>query len=113
MAKGSPGQLSNHWIADTGATMHMTGSLVGMRSVKKLESSDIVQIANGEELKIESIGEYHGFYLDENGEKQRIMLRDVGYTPDLDANLFSVTKALSLGMKLGNVGKSCCWRRMV
>ena len=65
------GEFSQIFIADTGASGHMSGSTEGMRNLRKCEDSVIV--ANGQKVKATLIGDKHGFITDRNGNKRNAL----------------------------------------
>jgi len=81
---------SNFWMADSGASCHMTNSLEGLYNCQ--EATGKVYTADGE-LTISLRGEYRGYYTYPGGKKIVVVLRDVAYVPGLICNLFSLTKA--------------------
>ncbi|KAK3021292.1 hypothetical protein RJ639_047283 [Escallonia herrerae] len=79
----------NTWWVDTGATVHITNSLQGFLSVKKLNKGDRnVLVGNGEKAQVEAVGTLRlvlesGFNLD---------LVDTVYVPSMTRNLISVSR---------------------
>ncbi|KAK3002003.1 hypothetical protein RJ639_020929 [Escallonia herrerae] len=95
----------NTWWVDTGATVHITNSLQGFLSVKKLNKGDRnVLVGNGEKAQVEAVGTLHlvlesGFNLD---------LVDTVYVPSMTRNLISVSRldAYGYSFKFENKGFS-------
>ncbi|KAK3001597.1 hypothetical protein RJ639_021603 [Escallonia herrerae] len=95
----------NTWWVDTGATVHITNSLQGFLSVKKLNKGDRnVLVENGEKAQVEAVGTLRlvlesGFNLD---------LVDTVYVPSMTRNLISVSRldAYGYSFKFENKGFS-------
>ncbi|KAK3037571.1 hypothetical protein RJ639_030754 [Escallonia herrerae] len=95
----------NTWWVDTGATVHITNSLQGFLSVKKLNKGDRnVLVGNGEKAQVEAVGTLRlvlesGFNLD---------LVDTVYVSSMTRNLISVSRldAYGYSFKFENKGFS-------
>jgi hypothetical protein len=83
---------SNTFIADSGATCHMCGSLEGMFNLKPYVTD--IMVGNNEAMSSVSMGNYQGIVIKPDGNKMNLTLKDVLYIPKLIVNLFSLTKAL-------------------
>ena len=86
------------WIGDTGASSHMTNSLEGLINLRA--STAKVTVGDGEQLECEQVGDKTGVMELKNGEKKRLLLKDVKYVPKLHCNLISVSKLMSEGKEL-------------
>ena len=91
---------SNFWIADTGATAHLTASLNGMYDLTDAPSNDGVRVGNNATLKVTKIGKWTGEYQNADGNTELVTLQQVKYVPGLAYNLFSITSAIKKGAKL-------------
>ncbi|KAK2990326.1 hypothetical protein RJ640_003598 [Escallonia rubra] len=95
----------NAWWVDTGVTVHISNSLQGFLSVKKLNKGDRnVLVGNGEKAQVEAVGTLRlvlesGFNLD---------LVDTVYVPSMTRNLISVSRLDAYGylFKFENTGFS-------
>ncbi|KAK3035793.1 hypothetical protein RJ639_034609 [Escallonia herrerae] len=95
----------NTWWVDMGATVHITNSLQGFLSVKKLNKGDRnVLVGNGEKAQVEAVGTLRlvlesGFNLD---------LVDTFYVPSMTRNLIFVSRldAYGYSFKFENKGLS-------
>ena len=92
------------WIADTGASCHITNEDTGMYDTMLLKN-DYITVADEREVKAIKIGKLDMMVLQENGERTKVTLTNVKYVPDLAVKLFSLTAALDHGMNLGNQGR--------
>jgi hypothetical protein len=92
---GSSGDI---WIADSGATSHMTNSLEGMYDIVDMSTS--VTVGNGKQIKIEKSGKLKGVMQHKDGSRTEVVLTNVKYVPELWCNLFSVISAMKQGWKL-------------
>jgi len=92
------------FIADSGASCHLTGSMDGM--VNCLKICDYVTIGNGKALEATMIGTKKGRVRMPDGSLRTVYLNGCKYVPELAPfNLFSITRALSGGCSLGNEGE--------
>ncbi|RVX16253.1 Retrovirus-related Pol polyprotein from transposon TNT 1-94 [Vitis vinifera] len=95
----------NSWWIDTGASIHITNSLQGYLTSKRLSKGErTITLGNGTEVEIEAIGTLRlildtGFIMD---------LVDTVYVPIFTKNLISVPRLDSYGyeLKFGNNGVS-------
>ena len=97
--------VSEFYIADSGASAHMTGSLQGMENIR--DHVEDVTIGNGEKMKTSKIGDKVLTWKNNTtGEEVCVRLHNVRYVPEMGPfNLFSITYALSKGFTLGNEGQ--------
>jgi hypothetical protein len=94
---------TNYWLGDSGASKHMRNSLEGMTDIRKEET--VIYIGNGNGLKSNMVGTFHGTVEQEDGTEMNIKLDDVAFVPELTTNLFSITKAMENGSALSNEGR--------
>jgi phage antirepressor YoqD-like protein len=85
---------SNTWIADTGASAHMTYNKSGFIDMK--EDARQITIGDGSNMAIKQTGKWQ-MITDKTGKQQLITLDEVCYVPDLKYNLMSLTKTLKNG----------------
>jgi hypothetical protein len=91
------------FIAHSGATCHMRGSLEGMFNLKQYVTN--IMVGNNEAMSSVSMGNYKGLLLKPDGSTMDWTLTDVLYIPKLMVNLFSLTKALETkGVQLSSKG---------
>jgi hypothetical protein len=91
------------YIADSGATTHMTGSDQGMFDCEEINEK--IKVGNGAFITAHKKGKIRAYMRSRDGTTASIVLRDVLYTPELaPASLFSITSALSNGWSLGSEG---------
>ena len=97
-------EFSQIFIADTGASGHMSGSTEGMTNLRKC--NDSVVVGNGQSIKATMVGDKHGFITDRSGNKKKVVFKGTKYVPELAPyNLCSITHCLQEGFNLGNKGK--------
>jgi len=100
----------NIFIADSGASCHMTGSLAGLTDIEEI--NETITVGNGETIKATKMGTLYGRVRASDGTMQRVKLYQCKYVPDLAPfNLFSITHALSTGCDLGNDGEKIFIRK--
>ena len=90
------------WIADSGASSHMTNTLQGMYNQRKISS----KVKNGSREYVEAniIGDISGIATQKDGTKKDITLRNVKYVPCLFCKLISLTSTMSRGFKMTGNG---------
>jgi len=86
------------WIADTGATSHMTNNLEGMYDITDTTSG--VRLGDGKVISSVKTGKLNGIFQQKDGTKMEVTLQNVKYVPNLSCNLFSVVAAMTQGCKL-------------
>jgi hypothetical protein len=92
----------NTWLADIGASCHLTNSDDGMFDVHVISSP--VKIGNRKALTATEIGKMRRTIIQKNGDTVDITLTEVKYVEDLWVNLFSIGKGLQNGFNIGNKG---------
>ena len=83
------------WLADTGASCHMTNNDEGMFDCKNISTP--IRVGSGKTLMAIKIGKLKRTVVSKNGSSQVIVLQEVKYVPELWVNLFSVGQALKKG----------------
>ena len=100
----------NIFIADSGASCHMTGTLEGMTDIEEI--NETITVGNGEVIKATKMGTLNGMVKASDGTMRKVKLFQCKYVPDLAPfNLFSITHALSNGCDLGNDGEKIFIRK--
>ena len=94
------------WIADMGASHHMTNDERGLTNKRVVNDEKTVKVGDGSLIKITYTADFVGYYKYNNNNFKKLTLHDVSYSPDFCIKLFSITKAISQGMKLTNEGKT-------
>ena len=103
-------ERDNIFIADSGASCHMTGNLKGLTDV--VDINETITVGNGEVIKATKMGTLNGFVKLPDGTMKKVKLYDCKYVPKLAPfNLFSITHALSQGCDLGNDGEKIFIRK--
>jgi len=100
---GRKGHSRNIWIADSGATSHMTGDESGL--VDWEETNDSVIVGNGESLKITKVGTWKGRVEQKDGSTAEIRLANVKVVPGLVTNLFAINSSIEKGWEVSYKGK--------
>jgi len=97
----------NIWIGDSGATSDSTFNDMRMQSCKETKSS--VTMGNGKLIHPKKIGDIAVTIHNKNGnEISDAKMTDVAYIPEANFNLFSITRRLRQGFKLGG-DKNSIW----
>ena len=91
-------QEKEKWIGDSGATVHITNSDVGMFNVKKC-SFDIT-VGNQETTKCTKMGDIQLKLKNSIGKMVTVTLYNVRYVPTFIGNLFSISTAMSNGAEI-------------
>lgn len=85
------------WIADTGASAHITNNNKYMFNIQKIKKSEYITVGNGENLQVEKTGDIQVKCKQPNGDK---VTQNIKYIPKMMVNLFSLTRAMTDGAKL-------------
>jgi hypothetical protein len=88
------------WIGDTGATAHMTNSVIGLSNVRYVCSE--IKLGDGNCVESPFTGDKCVTVKQEDGRESTIVLRDCKYVPALFTNLLSLTRAMKSGWNLYN-----------
>jgi len=91
------------WIADSGATSHMTNDDKGMYDWKEI--CQPVKVGNGDEVTAKKIGKLDVVVHNGDGTSTPITLTNVQYVPAFWVKLFSLTAAMANGCEISSVGK--------
>ena len=90
----TPEELKDLWIADSGATNHLKHNLEGMFDLK--DTDENVKVGNGAAMSQPKEGKVKLQFPD----GPVVTMENVGYSPKLWINLFSLTKAMSNGWNI-------------
>ena len=88
------------WIADLGASQHMTNSNLHFFEEELVEGE--VFIGDNSSMMIKSTGSLKLKFTNRDGEENVVILTKVAYVPNMMCNLLSVTSAMTNGYDLGN-----------
>ena len=92
----------NIFIADTGATSDTTPHLIGISNMKDTTKMDCITDVSGNSIKGNKVGKLKGVICDKYGnEEKSVTIKDMVHMPGSSFNLFSITKRLEEGWKLG------------
>jgi hypothetical protein len=99
----------NVWIADTAATVHTTPHKQGSINKRAASREDAITVGNGSSETASEIADIAGVVCDKHGnELHKGVLKDVTLLPTGKFNLFSLSKMLKLGWKMGG-DKTAIW----
>ena len=111
LQSGIPEREREIFIADSGASVHLSGSMEGMRNLKDL-NDDKVTVGDGTSIVAEKIGDKSITIVQKDGVERDIVLHGCKYVPKLGPfSLFSLTCSIDKGYKLGNEGKNIILRK--
>ena len=92
MANGS-GMINKHtWIADSGASSHLTNDPDGLYDVKPVDTE--IRLGDDHAVKAEKKGKLKVLVKQADGSTIAFVLEDVKYVPKLGYNFFSLTKVV-------------------
>jgi hypothetical protein len=94
--------MGNLWLADLGASCHMTFSEEGMYDCKEVRVP--IKIGNGKSMVATKIGKKKVTMVLADGRTAEIILDNCKLVPNLWVNLFSLTQSLRKGWNLRNEG---------
>ena len=90
----------NIWVGESGATSDSTFNDMGMQSCKETKSN--VTMGKGKSIQPMKIGDIAVTVHNKNGNEMfDAKMTDVAHTPEANFNLFSITRRLRQGFKLG------------
>lgn len=99
------------WYVDSGATSHICNRKELFKDFDEKEST-MITVANGYELKSCGKGTCEINILNDSGNNQKIMVKDVLYVPSIESNLLSVKKLTERGLKIIFYDNLCeIWNR--
>lgn len=105
MVADLPKQNNTLWVADSGATAHMSNNLAGVNNYIESKENEHVKVGDGHQLKITGIGDYIGKFKDKDGKEISLTLSNVKIIPELNNNLIRITKVLASGGSITNIGE--------
>ena len=96
-------------IGDSGATVHITNSDVGMFNVKKCNFD--ITVGNQETTKCTKMGDIQLKLKNSTGKEVTVTLYNVRYVQSFIGNLFSISRAMSNGAEIQDGGskRRCCF----
>ena len=80
LRSGIPQSEQEIFIADSGASVHLTGSMEGMRNLKDL-NNDRVTVGDGTSIVVEKIGDKSITIVQEDGVERDVVLSRCKYVP--------------------------------
>lgn len=86
------------WIADSGATKHMTPNKQWFSELKPVDDLPSIRVGNGAELSVKGIGTVRIKRL-VYGEWSEMLIKDVHYVPGLSRSLFSISACAEKNFK--------------
>lgn len=99
------------FIADSGASVHLTGSCKGMINLKDLKN-DSVTVGNGNSIDAVKIGDKEITILQEDGKEKNVVLQGCKNVPKLGTfSLISLTNSIDKGHQSGNEEKHITIRK--
>ncbi|CAN0461503.1 unnamed protein product, partial [Discosporangium mesarthrocarpum] len=87
----------DEWIADSGATWHMTNKITGMVDFVGTTSDEYVESADGNKCIVKGKGKLEIVFKDDSGSNIPATLHIVAYVPELKYNLFSLLAGAERG----------------
>jgi hypothetical protein len=99
----------NIWIADTGASVHMTAHQQGLVNICTATKDATITMGNGNSESATVIGTLTGTVCDQYGnELNKVAIENVSYLPNGTFDLFSLTQMIHKGWVMGN-NKTSIW----
>ncbi len=90
------------WLADSAASCHLCNDDTYLFNVRVIHSP--IKIGNGKTMIAKKMGDMKVFKVQQNGDSEPFILRNVKYVPELWVNLLSIPAGLKGGFDIGNVG---------
>ena len=88
----------NIWIADSGASCHMTNSLEGMTDLR--DNYTKIKIGSGKTMLATKKGTYEGMVVSKDNKQTTIQLKNMRYVPEMFCKLISLTQAMGSGYEV-------------
>ena len=105
-ATDSPLADPNVWAVDSGATNDTTAHEIGMTIKKMASEEDNIMDASGNNVSGKTVGDLKGVIYNKQGkELHDTTIKELVYVPESSFNLFSLSKRLENGWKLGGDAK--------
>jgi len=101
---GSTKVENSMWIADSGASTHITTLDIGLFETRNV--NEPVQVGDGNLVYATKIGKLAVEYKSQKGDNATILLENVKYIPGFSSNLFSLTAALAKNCLIYNEGQA-------
>jgi len=99
----------NVWIADTGASTHISASRLGMTNLRGTTGSTQITMANGSGENLGAVGDLPVIVCDKMGHMlAKAVMRDISLVPGAKFNLYSIPQMLARGWTLGG-DKNVIW----
>lgn len=98
-------EMRSTWYIDSGASSHMCNDRNLFVSYRRVTPRFVV-VANSEKLQILGVGDVHT-NIEVDGISKIAKIRNVNYTPEMNANLNSVTKLTQEGVRVEFRGNEC------
>jgi len=99
---GSTKSNNSLWIADSGASTHITTSDIGLFDTRSVNGP--VQVGDGKFVYATRVGKLTVEYTNKKGERSQILLENVKYIRGFLSNLFSLTATLVKNCLIYNKG---------
>lgn len=98
--------LSRSWLIDSGATSHMCNDKDAFLRMEQGSRLSVI-VADGNENRVEGVGDCLIECVNDSGEAVELTLTGVLYVPSLDGNMISVSKLASKGVRAEFDGSGC------
>ena len=96
----------DEWVLDSGASRHITNHLDNMLNVRPVTEAVTITFGNGNQAKAEAIGDVELTGL-RDSDVEKTTLKDVLFVKGATANLLSIPRAVSKGVKFDFSDNAC------
>ena len=107
---GASSYDSKGWIADSGASSHMTQSREFLTEYEEFDNPQKVCLGDGRTVEAIGKGNIRSEMVFKTSEPKHVTMYNVMYVPKLACNLFSVRAAATKGNTV-KFGETKCWIR--
>lgn len=89
----------NGWLVDSGATRHVVNSK-SFFDVLDGTYRGVIEVGNGNEVKVFGIGSGIVYVMNQSGTVNKVMVREVLFSPEMVGNLLSIGKLTDNGFEI-------------
>lgn len=94
------------WFVDSGAPCHMTKHEEWLQEVMT-SPTKMIKVANDDILHVKSCGQISLEVIDEKGQRNKVLCKNVLYVPELATNVLSVSQIIKTGGQVKFNGEGC------
>lgn len=94
------------WLIDSGATRHVVNNKDFFSELDETYRG-VIEVGNGNEVKVFGIGSGNVYVINQKGTVNKVMVREVLFSPEMVSNLLSIGKLTDKGFEILFRHKAC------